>query len=353
MRTHRRRAISVLELLAVCGVVGLLLGQALPAAHQARSSARRTECLSKIGQIARAGLVYAAQDPNELAIPIGEKDAESPYYLFSYHNYGGKSGRGAAGADDAYLTTSDFAGAAKMNAARRPLNAILYKQPFPDPSLEGSEADPADWSRDARLDLDTYYCPGDRGFTGLHHDGWRDSGLSSYNFYGTSYIANADHVRDPSKPFLYANSPYKRPISGIINPAKTLLYLENAARFALFAPNTEEFDQSGCYWNTELYRRVKNENMVAHGNHGVDWSFTTARVDGSTAFVRMKGHGRVLEAPGLGPFCDPYGNGGERCDCIYIRGIDWQRDILPADPIETHKTLGQSIEFESPYYVVQ
>ncbi|MCH8966426.1 MAG: hypothetical protein IID43_01990 [Planctomycetes bacterium] len=47
----------------------------------------------------------------------------------------------------------------------------------------------SNWLADTTLDLDFYKCPSDTGYKGYHFTAWKDSGLSSYDHYGTSYTA--------------------------------------------------------------------------------------------------------------------------------------------------------------------
>ena len=70
-------------------------------------------------------------------------------------------------------------------------------------------------------------------FPGMHHAGWKQSGMSSYDYYGTSYSANSMYIYDPINPTnLFTNSIYLRPLSNVPDPDRTLLHMENAARFA-------------------------------------------------------------------------------------------------------------------------
>lgn len=330
-----RRGLSLIEVLVVCAAVALLLGQALPAAHRARGDAQQIECMSKIGQIARAGSVYAAQDPNEAAIPISKGDAVSTQTFVSSYGFGGKSGWTNLHPTAFNLGISLLSGRYFMDAANRPLNTVLYKR-IPKTEL-AVPFQATDWTRDARLDLDVYSCPADSGFPGMHHNGWKVTDYTSYNYYGTSYAANVLFVNFSGTATLSSISPYGHSLSSIPNPQKTVTYLENAGRFALYAPNTDDYDQTGCYWNSSsLYVAARTQGMVARGHHGDDWHFNVAAADGHAMYAYMKGHGRMLPPPGLPPVCLPE-SGGAGCACIYVRGLEWQRDALPAAPVVTPK----------------
>jgi hypothetical protein len=316
--------VTLIEVLVCIAGLALLLGQAVPVARQARSDAQLATCLSRLGEITRASAVYSAQDPDETAIPIGERDATSTDAVYSHFSFGGKSGTSTALYP--FLLASVFSGNNAMNASRRPLNRILYKQVIPEPDDTCGYTFCMDWSRDARLDLDIYHCPADVGFPGMHYRGWAVRGNSSYNYFGTSYSANA-MWKMPSALWidspLDSVSPYLQRIGAIPNPQKTVLYLENAGEFAWQA-NNPELDQSGtsCYWPYNI------GNFTAHGNHGTDWMFSTSFVDGHAAFIRMRGHAYLpwTAEPSL--------------SCAPVRGLGWQRDTLPAPPTPTWKIAG-------------
>ncbi len=337
----KRTGFTLVELLAVLTLTGLLAAQIVPASRNARDDVRKTLCAQRLGEISRAALVYAAADPGENGIPIGLGDALYPTINPSPYAYGGKSGQGTD--TNPRLVNSYWSGANFMNAFNRPLNHLLYKQPLPNLPLNART-----WAPDARLKLDVYHCPADQSFPGMHHAGWRDRDLSSYNFYGTSYAANAFFAAFPGQPQLFSNSLYALPLSDTPNPANTVFYWENAARFAPWAPNPDDYDQSGCYWNYGLFRRAGDENMVAHGNHGQDWFFNTTFADGHVDYLEIQGYGRTtgiddeLIASG---FCFPSGS-GTTCDCILIRGLGWQLDVFPTPPVDLPWKFGGSSSSE-------
>jgi hypothetical protein len=135
---------TLIEVLVCIAGLALLLGQAVPVARQARSDAQLATCLSRLGEITRASAVYSAQDPDETAIPIGERDATSTDAVYSHFNFGGKSGTSTALYP--FLLASVFSGNNAMNASRRPLNRILYKQAIPEPDDTCGYTFCMDWS---------------------------------------------------------------------------------------------------------------------------------------------------------------------------------------------------------------
>ena len=323
----RFNGFSLVESIVVAGVIGILLIQAGSALSDISRDSRKFSCLEKLGKIGTASLVYASTDSNEYVIPIGPMDANSRSSMFANYGYGGKGGAGYRNSVDP--NRSEWGGSTQMGAVHRPLNRILYKNPIPTPApVDGRP----DWTQDSRQDLDIYHCPGDNGFPGMHHLGWRNSGLSSYNHFGTSYMASIKLIYDPLAPEnMFSTSTYSRPLSTVPVPSETVTYLENSGRFAHSSYDPELPNQvlnSEC---RDFY--FEEDGYVARGWHDQPWRFNVAFADGHAENVRIRSYAEQSGSP-LAPGC---GRDNQRCVCVIIRGEGWRYDTLPASLIKTQK----------------
>ncbi len=334
----RSKAFTLVELLVVVSIIALLIAILLPSLKKARETTKRIACAANLTGISKAGLTYAADDPNEFGIPIGLRDANDSDTLYSFYAFGGKSGVFAPGYPKGNVNQSKFSGGLNdpvndnaMGAFYRPLNSIIYKSGFSAKATGGGLAG-ASWEGDANLDLGIYHCPGDKGFSGMHHNGWKQSGLSSYDFYGTSYATNPMWIYHSGDTQLFSNAVYRRPLSRVPNPANTVMFWENAARFASFADNPEMGDDQP----PDSCRPVYDEEYVAKGWHGQPWNFNVAFADGHASWVKVRSY---KKATGIqqSSVC---GDNNETCVCIIARGNGWQLDCLPAPYVPTNKALG-------------
>jgi prepilin-type processing-associated H-X9-DG protein len=318
--SRRRFGITLPELAAVVAVLAALAAVLTPALAGVRRHSKGTLCLQNLARIAQASIVYASQDHEQQAIPIhpvlADESATIMRIWISTLAYGGKSGRGRWDGNEWYWGTPLGRG-----PASRPLNRILYKRGFPNfagpPYGDYQAGDILDRARgDWQLDLDVFRCPADDGYTGLHWIQWRSSGLSAYDFFGTSYYANALWVTDGSK--IGANAAFLRPLSQVPNPAETIYYMEHCGKNAFWVEPTPDND---C-------ESQGNRYDIIGGWHGEPFRFNAAFVDGHAQATLMRGY----QSPALGHypgFEDP-AEGYEMYRCVIIRGPGWQLDTLPA-----------------------
>lgn len=324
-RSPRRGALTLVELcVGMVALAGLLAG-AVPALRSARSASQLTECQQNLGRIQAASLVYGAEDASGLFIPIAPGDLTNGLHVLSAYGYGGRAGWGKT-KPSGIIENSPFSGGstARMGPADRPLNKMLYKAALPPPpEVSSRSGQVTDYTFDARLPLDTYHCPADTAFAGMHHAAWADSELSSYDFYGTSYGV-------PTQVAWYAvtlfdaprnNTVYGRNVETIPAPAQTVAYVENAGLFAYRAANPSI---PQCPVEPLL-------SQVAHGWHGQDFRFNVAFVDGAVRQVEMNGS-RCVQPP----MCPPPATD---CHTMIIRNTGWRFDTVPVRPVLVDKQL--------------
>ena len=349
----RSRAFTLVELLVVVSIIALLIAILLPSLRKAREQAKLATCMANMTGLAKAGLVYAADDPGENMIPVPNTD-----YLPEASGaveWGGKSGIGQPqSAGDP--SQSIFGTAAFRGPAHRPLNSSLFKGGFPDYNPPGKESNPGPGSEnylnDTKLDLGIYRCPSDTGYAGggflytahnsretdRNEPAFQKEGLTAYNHYGVSYIANTFWISGGlAGSQISSQSVYLTPLSRVPSPAASIAYLEAPARFAWV---WGDWEGSGCEW-VDYGSRVYHPNATMAGWHRQPFNFVVAFADGHASMVEMKGC--IRPAPNLGPANYPKGQCGGGSDedsysclrCVTMRGPGWQLDTLPATAVLT------------------
>ncbi|MEE9294315.1 MAG: hypothetical protein V3W34_05025 [Phycisphaerae bacterium] len=324
----RRRGFTLTELATVSATVTVIAGLLLPALSEARRESKKDHCLANLARLAEASMVHATTDRTEMPIPAHPLMGMLHGAVGEYE-WGGKSGIGAPlSVNDP--TTSMWGTQFGRGPASRGLNRIVYGDVFAD-FLNDPGPGQSNWLNDTKLDLDVFHCPADYGYTGHHSTVWRDSGLTSFDHYGNSYVASTLWVGIPGADCeIMSNTPFLRPLSRIPNAANTLLFLENSGKFAW----RKNYGADGCTFlaGGPLGGDVE---VDIRGWHGRPWHFQVAFVDGHVATIRMEGHQqpqpRIGRYPDLLGFHTQYFN----WHCVIIRGPGWQKDTLPAPPVRT------------------
>ncbi len=333
----RSEAFTLIELLVVVSIIALLISILLPSLRQARSQAKSAVCIANLKGLGTASVVYASDDETEAAIPVPQTINDTgltPYSrrVTAYYGFGGKAGRGrTSGSTDFWTALS------KRGPAHRPLNDVIYKNGFANYE-NNPGGDNINLKHDQNLKLGTYMCPADNGYQGIHLADWKDSGLTSYDFFGTSYSANVLWIVPASTcpswvsgECCASNGPFLRPLSRIPSPSNTIYYEENVGRYAYRAP-PQGTDESATDCEGAGGPGVPG---TVHGWHGRDWVFNVAFADAHADTIRMKG----FDNPRMAEWSDA---DWQFWHCVIIRGQGWQRDTLPAPPVDTTVVCGET-----------
>ncbi|MBI4716411.1 MAG: hypothetical protein HY763_01275 [Planctomycetes bacterium] len=373
--TRRGFSITELAVVAVIVVLGVLL--VAPSLEEARGRSKHALCLANLRAIAEATRVYTAEDPTAMALPVHPleyvQDPEEPTWIGAYE-WGGKAGIGAPGfvpgaGGQFYFLTSKYGTKAGFGPAARPLNKVLYPHGFRDAHPGVLEGEPnVNYDRygailDVQLELPPYRCPADDGPPASAHckDWVNNPGRTSYDHFGVSYAANTFMVRDIDY-CVHSNSPYRRPVSRVPSPSRTLNYEENIGRFA-WTCRRERCDLQGTAPGSN-----PGATKSMRGWHGKSWTYTRAFVDGhaDTQAIWIEGtedrdgyayHYYVEELEWYPPARQGCSSGYLNLSqeqlrsyyrCVIVRGDGWQKDTLPAPsiPVGTYWVSGGRASFE-------
>ena len=351
LRRNSRDALTLIEVLVALGLLTLVacfILSLFPRMIICSEPATLSTCMANLTGISRASLMYAADDADELMIPLPAPPAvdDGP----GVFEWGGKAGVGLprirGRPESSYWGTAEFRG-----PAHRPLNRYIYKSGFVDFNPAGGSPNPGeDWSnykKDAQLDLYIYRCPQDKGHAGggffyaspnPKDTEWdfKESKLSAYDFYGNSYAANCFWTAfcGMGEPTRSSYSPYMQAVSQIPSPSMTIAYMETPARWAWTWGGYAEPGWQSCPQpdtDTGQFKRIP-------GWHDRPFQFVVAFADGHAATVDMKGCtkpppnlGIENYPPKLGCEADPYAYYRR----VTVRGPGWKLDTLPAPPVPT------------------
>lgn len=339
---------TLIESVVAGSVVMFVLALLAPSLRATRGRDHLVSCLANMRAIGQASLLYASDDPNEIMIPVPNIDVLGGDHPGTIE-WGGKAGRGQSYYPMEFAL-SIFGTVNWRGPAHRPLNSYLYPDTeFVDYNPITGNPNPGDgyinWLNDTNLDLGIYRCPADTGYAGggflyrgtgqndSNEQAFRDEGLTAYDHYGTSYMANTFWVIGG----IYGNqfrsqSVYLTPLSRVQSPSHTIAYQEVPARYAWLWG-----DWSGGACNSYSDFVEGNFNTIP-GWHDMDFNFNVTFADGHAATVEIQG--TIRPAPNLGSMnYPPYDCGC--CSlydchrCVTLRGPEWALDTLPTPAVLT------------------
>jgi prepilin-type processing-associated H-X9-DG protein len=193
---NRRFALTMIELLVVISMVGLLVGLLLPAIQAARESARRTQCVSNMRQIALAVHNFASANRDRLP-PV------------NYHKLVNASAGTAAQGSAHFAILPQLE---QSNVFK------LYNQDVAQPGFWGARSVP----------LPIFACPSDPTTSGgLNADGEQKGTIATCNYAYNLVLFGAGHTfttNGRSSPYTLGKIPD--------GTAKTIGFVEQSAFYA-------------------------------------------------------------------------------------------------------------------------
>ncbi len=245
---HNRPALTITELAVVGIMLVVLTAVVLPGVAAVSRRDAGATCLSNLGQLGQASLMYASDDPRSLIVPMHRMDVSSEHGLGMPGSspvltaalasvFGGRTPvtpTPVFGGDVTVLMEAELWG-----TPTRPLN----------PYVAGNRSRGSDW-------LEVFHCPADGGYpeeiASWHPDFQpappEAAGIPCFDFLGNSYRANTCGVswrQGSTMRGSLAVSPKGHTPAQILNPARVVLYSDPlfyaTTRLAAFGIEFEPF----------------------------------------------------------------------------------------------------------------
>ncbi len=126
-RPRHAGGFTLVELLVVIGIIGLLLALLLPAVHQAREAARRTQCQSNIRQV---GLAIVAYESARRQLPPGSQLTTGlswgfTYFVMPYFEESALYGTVRPGQDDCGAVIIALQQSGRPDPTSKPVNILM------------------------------------------------------------------------------------------------------------------------------------------------------------------------------------------------------------------------------------
>jgi hypothetical protein len=226
---HNRPALTITELAVVGIMLVVLTAVVLPGVAAVSRRDAGATCLSNLGQLGQASLMYATDDLRSLIVPMHRMDVSSDH------------GKGFTGGPWGWRTAQPIAFGGRTPITRMPtaggdvtvlMEAELWGTPTRplNPYVAGNRSRGSDW-------LEVFHCPADSGYSESVY-AWPDpldgpappeaAGIPCFDFLGNSYRANTCGVFWSAGFYTalgsLAVSPKGHTPAQILNPARVVLY---------------------------------------------------------------------------------------------------------------------------------